>query len=234
MIYVTGDIHGRSSLGRIYNLSYRLEGGKAEDNYLVVLGDFGLIWSDRKRNPQGYTADERMLDDMESLPFTVLFIDGNHENFHRLAEYPVESWHGGKVARIRKNILHLKRGQVFELEGVTFLALGGAESLDKLLRTAGISWWEEESITDDDMSEARKNLASHGGKVDYVLTHTAPARISRRIVGREYEEKPSDSLLSELAGEIRFKRWYFGHHHTDCKLGRYSALYSDIKELGGS
>ena len=43
-----------------------------------------------------------------------------------LARYPVELWHGGRVQPIRPHVLHLMRGQVFELAGLTFLTKGGA------------------------------------------------------------------------------------------------------------
>ena len=38
-----------------------------------------------------------LMDWLDCKFFTTLFVDGNHENFDRLYEYPVEEWHGGKV-----------------------------------------------------------------------------------------------------------------------------------------
>lgn len=46
------------------------------------------------------------------------------------ARYPVAEWHGGKVHRIRPHVLHLMRGQIFELEGCRFFTMGGAKSHD--------------------------------------------------------------------------------------------------------
>ena len=40
-------------------------------------------------------------------------------------------WHGGKVHRIRPHVLHLMRGQIFELEGFRFFTMGGAKSRRK-------------------------------------------------------------------------------------------------------
>ena len=37
-------------------------------------------------------------------------------NFDRLYAYPVEMWHGGKAHKIRPSVIHLMRGQIFELE----------------------------------------------------------------------------------------------------------------------
>lgn len=54
----------------------------------------------------------------------------NHENFDRLMAYPVEEWHGGKIQRIRPSVIHLMRGQVFELEEKKLFTFGGASSHD--------------------------------------------------------------------------------------------------------
>ena len=58
--------------------------------------------------------------------FTLLFVDGNHENYDLLAEFPVQMWHGGKVQMIRENVIHLMRGQMFNLQGRRFFTFGGA------------------------------------------------------------------------------------------------------------
>ena len=55
---------------------------------------------------------------------------GNHENFDRLYQYPVEDWHSGKVHKIRESVLHLMRGQVFEIEEKKIFSFGGASSHD--------------------------------------------------------------------------------------------------------
>ena len=39
--------------------------------------------------------------------------------------------HGGKVHRIRPHVLHLMRGQVFDIEGHTFFTMGGVKSVRK-------------------------------------------------------------------------------------------------------
>ena len=51
-------------------------------------------------------------------------------NFDRLYQYPVEDWHSGKVHKIRESVLHLMRGQVFEIEEKKIFSFGGASSHD--------------------------------------------------------------------------------------------------------
>ena len=42
----------------------------------------------------GDSRDDVALDWLESLPFTMAFVCGNHENYDALERYPVKDWHG--------------------------------------------------------------------------------------------------------------------------------------------
>ena len=135
MIYVTGDTH-RTDLDRFVHFC-REHPGLSKRDYMIVTGDFG-----------GVFFRETLEEDLQrfsDLPFTVLFVDGNHENFDLLNGYPVELWKGGKVHRVRPDVIHLMRGQVFELEGKTFFTFGGATSVDRARRVEGETWWRQES-----------------------------------------------------------------------------------------
>lgn len=48
----------------------------------------------------------------------------------RLNEMPIEYWNGGKIHRVRPSVIHLMRGQVFNLQGKMFFTFGGASSHD--------------------------------------------------------------------------------------------------------
>ena len=121
MIYATGDLHGNPL--RFQPQYFPEQAKMMKDDYMIVCSDFGCVWN-------GDKSDDPQLDRLETLPFTVLFIDGNHENFDALSEYPVEQWRGGKVRKIRPHVMHLMRGQAFELQGRTFFTMGGAQSHD--------------------------------------------------------------------------------------------------------
>ena len=111
----------------------------------------------------------------------------------------MDEWHGGRVHRIRPHVLHLMRGQIFELEGCRFFTMGGAKSHDiedgilepdapdferRLMmlqrkpraryRVNHISWWARELPYDEEYAEARRNLDAVGWQVDYIITHCAP------------------------------------------------------------
>ena len=176
-------------------------------------------------------------------PYTICFCDGNHENFPAIYEYPQEEWNGGKIHRIRKNIIHLMRGQIYKIENKTFFVFGGAYSIDKGLRVEGRSWWSEELPTKQEYDIGFANLEKHNFKVDYIITHTAPQAIIEILIAKQqwndranFKMDFHDYKLLEFLGEVlfktQFKHWYFGHWHFDTSVDEKStALYSDVRTL---
>lgn len=87
MIYITGDTHGEFG-GRFNTKNFPEQKTMTKDDYVIVCGDFGGIW-----NADGESRmEEYWLDQFEERPFTLLFIDGNHDNHVRLKTYPEKMW----------------------------------------------------------------------------------------------------------------------------------------------
>lgn len=131
-VYVTGDVHGRAEYGssRFAFKNWPLGRTLTRDDAVIVAGDFGFVWD-------GSNAEKYWLDWFESKPWTTCFVDGNHENHHALAGLPVREWNGGFVHAARPHVLHLMRGEVFDIDGLTVLAMGGAASNDRKCRKEG-------------------------------------------------------------------------------------------------
>ncbi|MGM9646927.1 MAG: hypothetical protein ACI3YH_02205 [Eubacteriales bacterium] len=108
-------------------------------------------------------------------------VDGNHENHDAPDRYPVTEWKGGKVHRICDSVLHLMRGQIFEIDCHTLFTMGGASSHDKIFRKEGVSWWVPELPSPAEYDKALENLATHHNRVNYVITHCASDRTQTRI-----------------------------------------------------
>ena len=224
MIYITGDTHGEQS--RFYDRRLLPDGVLTENDYLIVCGDFGYVF----RND---TTERLFLDDLEQLPYTVLFVDGNHENFDALYEFPTVEWHGGRVHKVRENILHLMRGEIYEIEGKTFFAMGGAYSIDGYMRTEGFSLWRQALPDKEEYENAAKNLKAHGFKVDYILTHTMPREMVLRFgKNPDAHEMELSGFLEWVMYETDFKHWYCGHWHTDLDLTeKFTILWFDIRTI---
>ena len=81
MIYLTGDTH--NDFSKLSNKSLKKKGLKlTEDDYIIVAGDFGLCWAhDKNFKWNCKWFGERT--------FKTLWIQGNHENYDMIAEYPL-------------------------------------------------------------------------------------------------------------------------------------------------
>ena len=223
MIYVTGDCHG--NFQRFQSECFPEQANMTKDDTVIITGDFGGVWF-------GDSRDDETLDWLERLPFTLAFVCGNHENYDALARYPVAEWRGGKVHRVRPHVLHLMRGEVFDIDGLTVLAMGGAASNDRQYRREGRSWWPEEMPSEEEMEHCRASLDRVGWKVDHVVTHEAPAALAEGLCrerGREYRGDPLQTFLGELDGRLDYCAWFFGHYHGDEWLDAgHRLIYQDI------
>jgi hypothetical protein len=215
MVYITGDTHGE--LARFTEANFPLSLLGPED-ILIIAGDFGYLF--------GLPTDEEKLDFLASLGFTIAFLDGNHECFPAIYAYPEEEWNGGRIHRIRPNLVHLMRGQVFTLEGMTLFTMGGGYSLDKAMRTPGRSWWPEELPSEEEYAEGLSNLSRHGNRVDFIISHAAPIEtmealcMAGKLSGLCYEEQRLNNYLQQVAETVTHRGYYFGHLHLDLGLWR--------------
>ncbi len=223
MLFFTGDFHGEYAR---YDYIPMLTDG----DYLVICGDYGFLFYP-PADTVAYVEQQHQLNELENLPYMTLFVDGNHENFDLIESYPVEMWNGGKIHRIRSNILHLMRGQVYDIDGVKLFSMGGAYSIDKYMRRERYSWWPQEQPNNEEYKEATKNLEAVGYKVDVVVTHTAPQSIIYRM-GKApdvHDTQLTGYLDWLLRDKLDFKQWYFGHFHIDAEMDdKVRALYYDV------
>lgn len=224
-IGITGDTHGDLNFTRIYQA--RRQG----ITHLIICGDFGYIWS-------GGFKENKHLDYINKIGVQILAIDGNHENHELLNNYPITSMYGGRVHKIRDNIIHLIRGEVYIINNKKYLAFGGANSVDieyydiygnKKRRIEGKDWWREEKPSEADKENCLVNLEKHNFKVDYVLTHTCPSPAIHYLLNNPDPDDVSD-FLNYLRNEINYKYWFFGHFHRnhDIKELKSCCLYDKI------
>ena len=222
MIYLTGDTHIPLDIGKLSIKNFPEQKKMNRGDYVIVLGDFGLLW---KKDKQFFY----WLDILSRKNFTLLWLDGNQENFDWLESFPGKKWHGGEIHMIADNIIHLMRSNIFEIDGKNFFVLGGAPSIDKIQRIEGISWWAREEISRQEAEKAFDKLKSVDYRIDYVLTHTCPRCLIENMFGvsplaNSYTEK----FLDEVAKSIVCKEWFFGHWHEEKIFERYRCLYNSV------
>jgi len=223
MIYITGDTHTPIDISKLNTAKFPDQKTLSKSDYVIVCGDFGGVWD--------YSEEGRYwLDWFEKKSFSTLFVDGNHENFDMLSDYPLEDFLGGKVHRIKKSVYHLMRGQVFNIDGSKFFTMGGASSRDKEFREEGVSWWPEEMPSKEEYTEAVRNLEKHGNAVDYIITHCAADSIQREIdVTTHYGTNMLTDFLEAIKNKVSYKHWYFGHYHEDIEIDdKHTCVYYKI------
>lgn len=254
-IWATGDIHGDPVRLNAENFwEQKKFSADKNENTVIILGDFGLIW---KRNEES-KEEKYWLDWLESKPFTTVFVDGNHECFPRLHSYPAAEWNGGKVHVIRPHVLHLMRGEVFTIEGNKFFAFGGASShdiqdgildyddpdwreeakaLDRqgkyMYRIKGLSWWEEELPTAQEMQHGLDVLKENHNVVDYIISHS-PSTSELYLMGGKglYEPDKLTNYLEEIKVMTEYKRHLFGHMHVNKAINEKDiCLYEQIVRI---
>lgn len=227
-VFITGDIHGHIDIGRFNSDNFPAGKELTKDDYVIVCGDFGLVFYQTETDKEKY-----WLDWLEDKPWTTLFVDGNHENFARLNAYPVEEWHGGKVHKIRPSIIHLMRGQIFDINGYKWFTYGGAESADRQWRTPYETWWPEETPSLEEYNEGVRNLRAVDFKVDYIITHAMPQSYLENFFYRAYT-KPNHTpyQLQDFKSMCEYRDWYCGHYHMDVSLDKtFHILYHKIIEV---
>ena len=221
---ISGDTHGTLDLAKVKDHFSENEGRYTEDDYLIILGDVGVCGFDPR--------DEREVRPfLKSLPVTTLFIDGNHENFDALNSYGVDEWNGGRVHIIENNIIHLMRGQVFDIGGTKFFTFGGACSTDKEFRRAGVTWFPEEIPAKEEYEEGWENLEKADFSVDYILTHTGPREVIAAMGYGEWTDRETElrQYLQRVADNTDFTAWYFGHFHADTEIeDTFLCLYDEL------
>lgn len=161
----------------------------------------------------------------------MLVAPGNHEDYDLIGSIgPDETgW-----LPYRSRILLAQRGHRVTIEGVDFVFLGGAGSVDRGWRQRedgraaavlgeyawlrpGKSWWPQEAITDDDVT-----AAASGGHAAVMITHEAPYPVPKiedgLIVGQFDIHDVMDAhqvrlKLTKAVDGVRPDLLIHGHHH---------------------
>ena len=204
IISFAGDWHGNYRYTR-KALNYAAKNGS---DVVIHVGDFG-VWS-----PYNYIR--AVGDEAARLNLQVFFVDGNHEDHPWLNAQPVRE-DGFRI--LHDNVAHIPRGTVWTWDGVTFMGLGGAHSVDRQWRRDGVEWFREETLTYGQAFEA----ATTPHDIDIMITHDCPTGVEiPGIAGNPHgfpkeeialAEKHRD-LLGYVVDNLQPKILVHGHYHV--------------------
>lgn len=219
-ILVVGDTHCNHNfmIWKVFNFAENF-GCDA----IFVVGDFGF-WPNTEIGAKflssvSYKATEK------NIP--VYFLDGNHEDF-----FTLEDVYGGlsnckDFISIRKNIFYSPRSHSWEWDGVKFLSLGGAFSVDRNRRVMGQSWFTEETLRLVDIENCLRSQ-----KVDVMLTHDCPSAMDIRSIShvfyRTFAESESNRRnLQKVVDHLQPRMLIHGHYHV-----RHATQCGNTKIIG--
>lgn len=219
-IGMLGDTHGSANvvLAALRNFFV------ADIDTIIQLGDFGF-WPG-KHGSVFLTYVNTLLAKNNQKMYV---IPGNHEDYSQIKNFTVreDGW-----LEAKSHVLVAPRGFRWEWDGRSFVALGGAPSVDRTWRIQGQRmyqsrlWWAEEAITGEDMA---KTMA--GGRADIMVAHDAPwgvPQIEKRIAKNPngfYSNDLEYALqgrrdMAAVVDVVRPKLYFHGHYHfkVDDKL----------------
>lgn len=193
-ILLVGDVHGeRENIERVFKYAK-----DAEAEHIVQLGDLYY----------GFPDIDPFMNDIErevfktGIPFS--FIKGNHDNHALLGKIT-------DLTDVRDGVQFIPNCIPFKLGSATFLAAGGAFSVDKPDRIPGVSWWPDEQITDYDV-----RYSEYAEGVDIILSHDAPTTSNlddlMSLMPFTAALKNRDRL-QQIVENVKPKMLFHGHYH---------------------
>ncbi len=108
-------------------------------------------------------------------------------------------------------------GEVFDLEGIKHLTIGGAYSVDKQYRLErGYSWWADEQPSEKIKAKVAQTLDQVDWKVDVVLSHTCPFRYEPReaflpFIDQSTVDDSTEKWLDTIEEKLAYQYWFCGH-----------------------
>lgn len=238
-VVLAGDWHGNTGWAcHVVEQAAKL---LADEEQKVILhaGDFG-VWPGQ--------AGRSYLDEVARVLWLhrikLLFADGNHEwhpELIALREEELRKGNDGLVSIDREDnttqsftglvpldredggsprIFWAPRGYRWTWHGKTWMALGGAVSVDAAMRVKGKSWWPEETFTGEQLKHATRP-----GKVHVMLTHDSPSavRMSFGELPRAWDimdvarSTAHREQLQSVVDKIKPEVLVHGHYHQSVR-----------------
>lgn len=223
MNFILGDIHGN-----VKKLQRIIDAGYASGGTIYQIGDFGLgdlesFW---------FTRDD--LDDinyiLKKTDTQLKVIRGNHDN----PKYWNDDIERKLFNSTYTNIELLKDYHQEVINDKTYLFIGGAVSIDRVISEPRGQWWSDEIVTPP--SDGLESL----NEVDVVVAHNCPSFFNHGTGGENLKSwiANDENLLEDLTKErilldqvfdqVKPKEWFSGHFHNKIKDVKQDCKYQCI------
>ena len=134
------------------------------------------------------------------------------------------------ISALFSNVYAVERGEILSIEGLNILCIGGADSIDRMWREWGISWWNQERITDSDVKKTiEKGLNC---PFDMVCSHAMPAFFMMRNFKSCFETDSEFSLEKIYCdienNDVHIPLWLSGHVHCSIDMMYNDTLFRSL------
>lgn len=236
-----GDTHGNTAAAQFMLYALHRQGV----GLVIQVGDFG-IYTDNS----GMKFASKVNQTLAAYGMTLIVVPGNHENWRVINEMVGQDRE--HLAMYRSNIHVAPRGFRDTYDGVSFVMLGGAPSVDRMWRRewdsqsksknpANKHWYAEEQITAADV-----DYVVQEGYADVMVCHDAPhgvQGIERVIKGNPHGFHIADLLyaeegrvlLTEAFRGVAPRVFFHGHYHFPVNelIQRPGAEYGEYTQIMG-
>ena len=200
-VLIVGDLHG--DWGKLNAIIT-----KKKPDLVLQCGDFGWWPKMEVRSEVIYHQKEWKLKGLKTGSSVVRWCDGNHEDHEDL-----DAFDRGRRESVwcYDNVVYQPRGSVHRLkDGRRVLFFGGAESVDRAMRTPGFDWFHREIPNDEEYERAMTQP-----KVDIVISHTCPSTtFPSRYATAQKTGDITCQMLSSLVAKHKPTHLYHGHWHS--------------------
>jgi hypothetical protein len=206
--------------------------------YHIMLGNANFMFPDCQK------VDKTNYEALAHRPFPILCVMGNSDpilgKFHDMPETDIGIGETVYQIQDRPQVAYLKRGKIYTISGIKFLVLGGALTIEKKARREFRgAWYKEEYWSEQEKQDVFKLLETDN-QFDFVISHTGPHTINKRIFPYDYPQYFTDEvafLNDRINEQIRFREWWCAHwlrdeYHFDSETKKgYSYFYRTTKIL---
>ena len=231
-----------------------------KEDYVIILGDVGILWNKELSKNEKYwinwlenkpwttlfiLGNHENYDRWEQIP-KELWNDGYVQ---KLAPSVIRLCYGEIFNLCGKKILALSGGASHDTQhGIIDPAdystreemKQACRNLEKehggwqfaMYRIKGESWWPQEIPTSAERIHALNNLEKVNNKVDFILTHEAPASDIILLSNGWYKPDEYSQFLEELRCCIDYDKLFFGHYHLNKRINeKDECLYEQIRRI---
>lgn len=211
-----GDIHGEFK-----TFLYEVKRRQITNAIIVICGDIGMGFNKPKYYENELGKISKILKKLNNI---VLCIRGNHDD---PAWFKYTKQYSDSLAYYYPNWVFVNDYDIIKTKFGNILCIGGARSIDKMIRIPNKTWWEDENIIPI-TGEMLLDINKRCNNIDIVVSHTAPDICDPQIKTNLYEwskidpdviddcdkeRKQLTHVYNELIKYHNVKFWFYGHFH---------------------